>query len=90
MFSRCFKKLQNIVQTMHLTMSIAHPYLRMVPVSGNHVHCACIIIGGLGTVRVYEGALQKVSPSANQFTNREKNSFMCEKKLLHSAFIPGV
>ena len=26
-FHRCFKKLQNIVQTMHLTMSIAHPYL---------------------------------------------------------------
>ena len=25
---RCFKKLQNIVQTMHLTVSIAHPYLQ--------------------------------------------------------------
>ena len=25
-FQQCLKKLQNIVQTMHLTMSIAHPY----------------------------------------------------------------
>ena len=28
MFWRCFKKFQNIVQPMHLTMSIAHPYRR--------------------------------------------------------------
>ena len=30
MFYRCFKKLQNIVQTMHLTMFIAHPYREKV------------------------------------------------------------
>ena len=30
-FQQCLKKLQNIVQTMHLTMSIAHPCLWTYP-----------------------------------------------------------